>query len=191
MRIEAEQDIRRELQSGERLLWTGSPRTGIRLQPADALLIPFSLLWGGFAVFWEASVIRTGAGGFFVFWGIPFVLVGLYITVGRFFYDAWRRARTVYGLTNDRAIIINGGFNREVRTVSLRTLGEVGVSERRDGSGTITFGSSNGVYGLFAGSGWPAAGRYAPVAFQAIDRVRDVQRRVTDAQKATLIGTSS
>jgi hypothetical protein len=26
--------------------------------------------------------------------GNPFVLVGLYITVGRFFFDAWRRGRT-------------------------------------------------------------------------------------------------
>jgi hypothetical protein len=65
MSYEAERAIRSELSSGEKLLWSGQPSGGLRLRPADALMIPFSLLWAGFAVSWELSVVRTGAPFFF------------------------------------------------------------------------------------------------------------------------------
>jgi hypothetical protein len=88
-------ELRPNVSSDEKLIWTGKPKTGIILRSSDAFLIPFSLLWGGFAIFWESSVVATGARFFFKLWGIPFVLVGLYITVGRFFVDAKKRANTV------------------------------------------------------------------------------------------------
>jgi hypothetical protein len=75
---EIRQRIERELQPGERLLWSGRPRQGLMFRPADALYIPFSLFWCAFAIFWEVSVLKEGL-WFFVIWGIPFVLVGLFI----------------------------------------------------------------------------------------------------------------
>jgi hypothetical protein len=57
-----ESQIKPELNSKERLLWTGRPRAGLILRAEDALCIPFSLMWGGFAVFfWETAVIIGGA----------------------------------------------------------------------------------------------------------------------------------
>ena len=54
MNYELEQAARSELARNEKLLWSGQPRGGIKFRAADALMIPFSLMWGGFAVFWEA-----------------------------------------------------------------------------------------------------------------------------------------
>jgi hypothetical protein len=68
---------------------------------------------------------------------VPFVLLGLYMIFGRFFYDAYRRARTTYAVTSDRIIIQNGG---SVKSIQIRTLGEVMLRESADGSGTIAFG---------------------------------------------------
>jgi hypothetical protein len=91
------------LRPGERLLWSGRPDPGVWFTPADAFLIPFSILWGGFAIFWEAGV--SGGPVFGVVWGIPFVAVGVYMIVGRFFYKRHRKKRTCYGITDRRAIV--------------------------------------------------------------------------------------
>src|SRR5574341_1461370 len=112
-----EQEISRELSPTERLLWADRPLTGLRFRPADVFLVPFSLLWGGFAIFWEWSVINSNAPVFFWLWGIPFVLVGLYFIGGRFFVDGWQRDKTYYGVTNERIIIVSGLLNRKVKTL--------------------------------------------------------------------------
>lgn len=135
------------LSSGERILWEGAPPTGLKLQPLDALLIPFSLLWGGFAVFWNVSVWTMGADWFFRLWGLPFLLVGLYMIAGRFFVDAWIRRRTRYVVTDRRILIERRGSGAVLHTLDLRRLPMLATRERPDGSGTILFGERQSVFG--------------------------------------------
>lgn len=137
-------ELTRELGPGERLLWSGQPRSGIRLTAGDAFLIPFSLCWAGFACFWEYSVIQHAAPVFFRLWGIPFVLLGVYLMAGRFFADAYRRRRTFYGLTDSRILIASGVFTRTVTGLDLGKIAQLEIRERSDGSGTISFGPSIG-----------------------------------------------
>ena len=170
------------LDRGERQLWAGVPRQGIVFRGADVFMIPFSLLWGGFAIFWEISVIGTGAGGFFMIWGIPFVLVGLYVTIGRFFVDARRRARTTYAVTSDRVIINSGIFSPTTKSLNLRTLTDITLQERPNGTGTITFGPTNPLTAMYAGTSWP--GIPQTPSFEMIPEAKRVYDIVREAQMA-------
>ena len=176
-------EIEHELNSGERLIWSGRPRQGIRLRPADAFVIPFSILWCGFAIFWEAGVITKGAPFFFRLWGIPFVLIGLYFVFGRFFVDARMRQRTFYGVTNDRIIIITGLFSRQTKSLQLRTLSDISLSERADGSGIVTFGPQHPMAQRLP-SGWPGASQYAAPSFDLIDQAKEVYNLIRQTQKS-------
>jgi len=180
---DSESEIKPELGREERLIWSGRPRSGIILRAYDAFLIPFSLMWGGFAIFWEASVIAGGAPFFFMLWGIPFVLVGLYLIFGRFFVDAHQRNRTHYGITNERIIIISGLFRRSVKSLNIETLTDVSMSEKSDGSGTITLGPNHPMYGWFGGSNWPGAGQYCAPSLELIDGARNVYETIREAQR--------
>jgi len=84
--------IQPELTSGESVLWAGQPNTRVIFHKEDLFLIPFSLLWGGFAIFWEGAVAgywgSSGKGSghpwlFGMIWGIPFVLIGQYVNLGK------------------------------------------------------------------------------------------------------------
>ena len=172
------------LDRGERQLWTGAPRRGVVLRPADAFVIPFSLLWAGFVVFWEASVLRSGGPAFFALWGIPFLFAGAYITVGRFWVDARRRARTAYAVTTERIIIHTGAFSTSTKSLNLRTLSDVTLNERPDGSGTITFGPVPPMAAMYAGTSWP--GMPQVPSFELIPNARRVYDIIRDAQRSTV-----
>ncbi len=180
--------IEHELDGNERLLWKGRPRSGIRLRSSDAYLIPFSLVWAGFAIVWEfAAIIKIPKGNpatwIFPLAGVPFVLFGLYIAFGRFFLDAKLRDKTEYALTSRRAIIVSGLFSRKVRSIELRSTSEITITERRDGSGSITFGAVP-VYGWWMQRDLWFPGMSSIAAFEMIEDVRGVYRLIEQARTA-------
>jgi hypothetical protein len=190
MPFDVEARLRREFSSDEKLLWSGAPVQGLRFQTSDIFMIPFSLMWGGFAFFWEGAVLYASGvrvtaappyitGTYFSFmalWGIPFCLMGLYIIFGRFFFDAAARAKTAYAVTDRRIIIARGN---SVRSLALSALPEIELKEGGNGRGSIVFGVS----GVFTGTGWPAWGfrRYGrPMMFDGIVKVREVYALILD-----------
>jgi hypothetical protein len=178
-------EIQNLLAPGERIVWSGQPRSGLALRGSDALAIPFSLMWGGFAIFWEYSVFNTGAPLFFRLWGVPFVLVGLYLIFGRFFVDAWIRQKTYYALTEERALIVSGLFSRQTTTLDLATISNVSLSEGSDGEGTISFGSQTTPKSPFSGmSGWPGASAQSGSQFDLIRNAKAVFAMIRDAQRS-------
>lgn len=169
------------LDSGERIPWTGVPRQGFLLRPMDWFFVPFSLFWAGFAVFWEAAVIAGGV-WFFSIWGVPFVAIGLYMVVGRFFVDRRTRSQTSYAVTDQRVIVMRGWSQPQLKSISLRTLTDLSLSERSDRSGTITFGPQPVWAQLPAG--WPLPGQFQVPQFEMIPDARSVYGIIRDAQKA-------
>lgn len=177
--------IRTELGAGEQVLWSGQPRQGVFLRGTDAFAIPLSLLWAGFAVFWLVSAIQSNAPPFFVLFGVPFVLVGIYIVAGRFFVEARQRAATHYAVTPLRVIIASGLFTRKVKSLNLKTLSDLSLSQQGDGSGTITLDSQNPFAFAFGGmSSWPGAEQYLGPRFDLIAQAREVYETIRKAQGA-------
>jgi len=135
----------------EHVLWTGQPRQGLLLSGKDAMLIPFSLLWGGFALFWNAMVWFGPLSGshidsshmdgpptdmFFRLWGLPFLAAGLYFIIGRFLHDAHIRRGLFYAVTNQRILTLRG---KRFVSLDIHHLPCLELAEHGDGSGTLTF----------------------------------------------------
>jgi hypothetical protein len=132
------------LQSGEHIVWTGRPAQGLRFSAKDTFLVPFSLLWGGFAVFWETNALTiagsasSSVANIFPLFGIPFVLIGLYMIGGRFVVDAWARSKMTYALTDRRALILRRLVGERLITVTLANASQLRLT--RNGSrGDIEF----------------------------------------------------
>lgn len=132
--------LRRELDDTERLLWSGQPLPW-QLARAQLPLFLFGVPWTAFAIFWIAAATRGG--GVFGLFGVPFVLVGLFVLSAP--WRAYRGAgETVYALTNRRAVVISP-------STDLLSIGRLDVvsyvpnansmsrSSNRDGSGDLVF----------------------------------------------------
>lgn len=177
--------LRGALGRDERLIWSGQPKGGILFRQADLIQIPFSIFWLGFALFWFASASPGTRGvSFFSLFGVPFMLIGVYMLVGRFAVDAWRRSKTYYGLTNERALIARDLFGQSITSVDLAEVNEVTLSQRGDGRGTITFGPGSAESGWSSWQWGPRRRYVAPPAFEAIEQAADVCQQVRSVQKA-------
>ena len=165
-----------ELGPGEQILWKGRPDPSRLFGPRDALLVPISILWAGFAVFWEVGAIAAGAPLFFVLWGIPFGAMGAVITVGRFVAKRARKKRTWYAITTNRVLIVESGRKRSVRELSI---GEAGSTEYRPSSrgGDLVFGGSrNPVSTLYANTGMDMFTSISGVSPMAFFDVPDIDK---------------
>jgi hypothetical protein len=141
----AQLELQSELLPGESLLWAGQPLRRVVFHRTDWMMIPFSFMWGGFAIFWVYGASGHLGGhpssplNWFALWGVPFVIIGQYFIWGRFFYVAWRKARTFYGVTNKRVLVLGTTRNRRLSDGYLKNLTSVTLTTRSDGVGSIEF----------------------------------------------------
>jgi hypothetical protein len=182
---------------GEEILWTGRPDPRRVFTASDWFVIPFSLVWAGGAFFWEGAVISGLASSpsskyavvpwVFALFGLPFVLMGLYLIVGRFVHRAWAHRRTWYALTNKRALVAYGPAGQHGRSVTLGDVKDISADRRTDGSGTITFGQADRATTIvgamprssFLGApGWMGI-RQGPLTFTNIPDVAAVESLAT------------
>jgi len=188
---EAATKAQKEMMSGERVYWAAMPNPSVIFHSDDWAMVPFSLLWGGFAIFWEAGALGYWGNGqrsgtpslFMVLWGIPFIVIGQYIIWGRFLYDAWLKKRTYYAVTNRRVLVLQEAWKRKLNWMYLEAIPTI----EREGTmtGTLWFGEK---YPLIAGRGQKkrSMSRFAvggiPV-FADIDDVDGVQRLVQELRE--------
>jgi hypothetical protein len=143
-----DQALRRELVTGERLLWQAQPLARKLRSGFGAWL--FAIPWTVFALVWESFSIlpwldssKTPDGMKWTFgiamplFGLPFILIGLWMMWAPI--RAMRQAgNTVYGLTTRRLIRLIEGRKRSVESVMLDQIGPINRSESADGTGHLS-----------------------------------------------------
>lgn len=175
--IDPRAEIIDQIQGDERLLWADKPATGIKFRSTDIFITLFSIFWLGFSVFWVYMALDASI--FFALFGTPFILVGLYLLFGRYFFDALSRKNTVYGLTNKRIIKKSGLFKVHYKSVFLDTLPSLSYTEKPDGSGDINFGHT---LGSFKNSKDINKSDFPLVRIEFIQNVRSVHNKIADAK---------
>jgi len=134
-----------ELLAGETLLWADRPNPNVIFHSDDWYLIPFSIAWVTFTLFWESGMLgywgnstKSTPSLFMALWGIPFILIGQYLLWGRYVYDGWLKRRTYYGVTSRRILVLQEGWNRKAIFSYIDVLPTI----EREGSqtGTLWFG---------------------------------------------------
>jgi hypothetical protein len=172
--------VQPELMSGESILWAGQPQGSVIFHKEDSFLIPFSLLWGGFAIFGEASVAglsrnhSNSPASLFILWGIPFVVIGQYLIWGRFVYAGWLKRRTYYAVTNRRVLVIQNGWKRQIAAAYIDSLPSVIKEGGSSGIGILRFGPSRR---------WNALSVADQPTFVDINDVDTVYRLVSDLRE--------
>lgn len=174
------------------MLWTGQPSPAVIFHKEDVLLIPFSLLWGGFAIFWEAGVSGYWGSGshsgkpwiFGMLFGAVFVLMGQYFIWGRFFLTAWEKRRTYYAVTNRRVIVVQQGFTRRMASAYIDTLSNLIKQNGRRGFGSLLFAPLQPLWSRRGGWGvWDGLPVGDVPEFRDIEDVDSIYRLVSDQRE--------
>lgn len=188
-------ELREHLLPEERILWSGQPAPGVHFTTADIFLVPFSLFWGGFAIFWEISALKSipsGAPGavnvIFPLFGIPFVLMGLYLIFGRFIFKAWKKRRTYYAVTDRRVISLIRVFGDHFMEADVKSISSISRRMRSSGVGSIAFGgsgASSAWSSMFANAEFGMPG-YMPsqLAFVDIENAEPVYKLIMGLKQA-------
>ena len=173
-------DLIAPLLPGERVTWWGRPDPGVLFTASDLFLVPFSVLWCGFAIFGEVSLIAAlvhpPPGGpppdVSVLFGTIFTVVGLYFVFGRFVVKVAGKRSTIYALTDSRILVIGRRSVRESRleppvyTRTARGHLTVRFSTPMRSLTSQMFGGSNVVTALYLNTGMDFFIRNtAPLAF--------------------------
>lgn len=127
--------VRPYILNDEHILWRGKPEKGNVITGREVGVMLFSILWLSFTVFWEITAIKSGT-LIMILWGLPFVGVGLYLSVGRLFRAAYLRNKTFYVITNKKIIVKCG---KRITLHDGRDLPPMNVEIHRNGNGTILF----------------------------------------------------
>lgn len=133
--------ISKELEADEEVIWSAQPKPVMFTGPTLGAFL-FGIPWTLFALFWVA-----GAAGFkvpdfrngfdlFPLFGIPFILIGF----GMLSTPWWSyrsQLKTVYLITDRRAITIDGGRSLTIRSYFPSELRDIYRREHKDGTGDV------------------------------------------------------
>lgn len=164
------------LEPGETLLWEGAPARGVRVTGSGVVMSIFGLLFLGFSVFWVsmATSMTMGMGGWaaFPFFGVPFVLIGLWLVFGHWAFDAYKRKRSRYAVTSRRALIARKLYGRKMHSYPITRQSQIRLIKGKLDTvnfAEITRNGKNGTYVV------PIGFRYISDGKKVYDLLREIR----------------
>lgn len=183
IRINLNEKFSRFLKVEETILWTGKPKSGILIRDADIILIPMSIILLGFSIILDYVLIHFESNFIFKFIGVTFALLAIYMGGMRFLFDALKRKRTFYCITNKRVLVISGKKGK-VKTLPLKNIDRLDKTEEKDGSGFLIFGNTNPLWPWLFG-GFYLVGENVP-GLETLPNVKEVFRILEEQIKVEM-----
>lgn len=137
-----------ELEHGEHLVWYGQPSGAVMAKstwPVFIFAVPwtlFSLFWTGMALFITDGIESGVFGWLFPLFGLPFIGIGFWMLAAPF-RAAQKAKRTIYAITNKRAVIITTGAVKKVQSFYPKDIKDIRRTEKTDGSGNLHFAAES------------------------------------------------
>lgn len=180
--IELWNQVKPELQNGEELLWVGKPMP-LRVVLASSELISglvgvvmiiiffivFSSFYASFRMPSSFNSSFNSPFSFFSLFPLIFVAVGAF-TIGRPIYAFFMATRTLYGLTDQRALIITQTFSGK-KVESYTESDQIERTEIANGKGDLVFDRTHTRYRRKGGY----RVRTRKIGFFGIENVREVE----------------
>jgi hypothetical protein len=143
------------IEPGERILWSGRPDTTRMLAANDVIALPVTLASFGVVILVELSAPSSAWTRWF---GVIACLVGVYVLFGRFVLRPRLARRTVYAITDRRALSVSpwlGGRNH-IGDIALASQPSVVERAPIGERGTVVVGGWRTAASDFATAGDPA-----------------------------------
>ena len=143
--IAAEEEIERQLLSGERLLWAGpcvratlrGEEWGNLIGVVFVLAILFIFALPDFPIASFGAPLGFGS----MFSLVPLLMVAFVLfMLGRIVLSWWERKHTLYAVTNQRVIQISQGLQRRVKSIYPNQMQHFELVEHGDGVGDLILG---------------------------------------------------
>ena len=172
MQVQQEIDslIARELEEGERVLWTGMPLANRRAtSPVTLTFIILTAVFGGIGlimlilaiIFTAVLHTRGGADAALALFIIGAVFLFLALIYGILAATIRQSVKgTVYAITDQRILSVSSGNTLIVYSFGKNDIGIISRVERTDGSGDLTFATPNRVMGPYGYGSYGSYGYY-------------------------------
>jgi len=180
MRPSIADEIRRELDPVEDMLWSGRP--GWRY--FDSETVDDTLIWLIFTGFLGVCFVFLGAGEDFS--ALLLFACGVFALVCLLIFGPYDHAKLVYGLTDRRVYIVHRWLRRRIEVYPLRGMAVTNVvlaDERNDGIGTVRFADFAQVCGYHSDEICMPGFTKIPDAARVADLIRTAIEAVPESTK--------
>jgi hypothetical protein len=185
--------LQAELTPSEQLAWSGQPARRY-FRKNDIIEFPFGIFWLAFSIFWTWGASGhfdhqdKNAAPWFGLFGVPFIAIGLYLVIGKFFYRRWKSSNTYFGITNKRVLVVTTVPRKKIVSGYLDSLPAITKSIGRNGIGTLQFGNPAPAYAYWSRFPWSAEPAQDVPTFYDIPDADNVFAVVSDLRDRALRG---